>query len=483
MKHQQLSNMNEYDRPLFHLTPAAGWMNDPNGFSRYGGKYHLFYQCYPEAVKWGPTSWGHAVSEDLIRWQRLPAALEPGKAYDSGGCFSGTAIDTGEHMIMYTGFRPDPDETDHRGFQTQCMAFGDGLAYRKYEGNPVITGDDLPDGGDPHEFRDPKLWREEDGTFRAIVANYNADRGAQLLLYASVDGLSWTFRKVLIENRDRRGWMWECPDFFPMGSKQILIASTMGDVQNFCMIGEYDREQENFREIACRSLDQGIDFYAGQTVPAPDGRRILIGWMQNPQTAEKRGVYFPINGQMSLPRELELHGDRILQKPVRELEEQRTDGIRFRDVKLRGEVRLEGIEGRTIDMEVSLRPDENAPHGEGTYEMFRMRFAGDEAHFTEFSYQPKTSVATIDRSRSGPGKTELVKAETEVRDRGGKLDIRLILDKLSAEIFINDGEQVMSAVIYTDRHAEEITFYVKGTAMMDIAKYRIKENQSWQVYH
>ena len=86
-------------------------------------------------------------------------------------------------------------------------------------------------------------------------------------------------------------------------------------------------------------------------------------------------------------------------------------------------------------------------------------------------------MVTLDRSHAGPGKTELTEAQAAVRDRGGRLDVRILLDKLSAELFINDGEQVMSAVIYTDRRAEDITFFVKGTAVMDIAKYRIKENK------
>ena len=91
MKNQQLSEFNTNERPLFHLTPEKGWMNDPNGFSRYDGKYHLFYQAYPDGLNWGPIRWGHAVSEDLIRWERLPYALMPDRDYDSGGCFSGTA--------------------------------------------------------------------------------------------------------------------------------------------------------------------------------------------------------------------------------------------------------------------------------------------------------------------------------------------------------------------------------------------------------
>ena len=118
MKNQQLRTISEYERPLFHLTPELGWMTDPNGFSWYQGKYHLFYQCYPPATNWGPTRWGHAVSDDLIRWERLPIALTPDEEYETFGCFSGTAVDAGRHMIMYTGCRLDPDDPDGRGFQT-----------------------------------------------------------------------------------------------------------------------------------------------------------------------------------------------------------------------------------------------------------------------------------------------------------------------------------------------------------------------------
>ncbi|MBQ6496597.1 MAG: glycoside hydrolase family 32 protein [Firmicutes bacterium] len=451
-------------------------MNDPNGFSRYGGKYHLFYQYYPDATCWGPTRWGHAVSGDLIRWERLPDAIMPDRDYDIGGCFSGTAVtcEDGRHMLMYTGCRPDPDDRQGRGLQTQCIAFGNGTSYEKYHGNPVITGDKLPAGGDPHEFRDPKIWQETDGTYRAVIANHNETHGAQILLFRSGDGLQWEFEKVLADGEGKPGWMWECPDFFPLDGRDILMAGTMGEVHTICRIGDYDHETGTFLETAWQSMEQGFDFYAGQTVQAADGRRILIGWMQNPQTAERRGIDLPINGQMSIPRELTLRGGRILQKPVRELEAYRTDEIIYRDAKLRSEeeIRLNGIRGRTIDLELSVRADEAGP-----YELFRMRFASDGQQYTELRYEPAVSAVALDRSHAGPGAANRTEAKTDVRGRGGRLDVRILLDKLSAEIFINDGEQVMSAVIYTDRHAEDITFYVKGTAIMDIAKYRIKENK------
>ena len=143
------------DRPAFHLSPPIGWMNDPNGFSWFGGSYHLFYQYYPFNTNWGAVSWGHAVSSDLLRWKQLPPALTPDQIYDEGGCFSGTAIERdGKQMLMYTGFVPGANDPKGRGVQMQCIAFGDGLTYEKYEGNPVITSE--------------KSARE--GTIRAVVS-------------------------------------------------------------------------------------------------------------------------------------------------------------------------------------------------------------------------------------------------------------------------------------------------------------------------
>ena len=128
------------DRPAFHLSSRVGWMNDPNGFSFYQGKYHLFYQYYPYNTVWGPCHWGHAVSEDLIHWEYLPAALAPDEEYDADGCFSGSAVTLpdGSQMLIYTGVvRKELEDGGIREIQHQCLAFGDGMHYEKYEGNPI----------------------------------------------------------------------------------------------------------------------------------------------------------------------------------------------------------------------------------------------------------------------------------------------------------------------------------------------------------
>ena len=88
---------------VFHLTPPVGWINDPNGFSRYQGEYHLFYQYYPYGTSWGPMHWGHQKTKDFIKWELVPCALAPDTEYDGQGCFSGSAVEhDGKHILMYT---------------------------------------------------------------------------------------------------------------------------------------------------------------------------------------------------------------------------------------------------------------------------------------------------------------------------------------------------------------------------------------------
>lgn len=159
-------------RPAFHLSARVGWMNDPNGFSFYQGKYHLFYQYHPYDSHWGPMHWGHAISKDLLCWKYLPIALAPDFPYDKDGCFSGSAIELDDHyhLLMYTGVVKDShSQNSKREIQTQCIAIGNGINYEKYPGNPVLTETSLPQGSSQFDFRDPKLWRDDKGVDRKSV--------------------------------------------------------------------------------------------------------------------------------------------------------------------------------------------------------------------------------------------------------------------------------------------------------------------------
>ncbi|MBR2766095.1 MAG: glycoside hydrolase family 32 protein, partial [Blautia sp.] len=394
------------DRPSFHLVPRVGWMNDPNGFGIYQGKYHMFYQYYPYDSKWNSMHWGHAVSTDLLHWEYLPAALAPDQLYDYDGCFSGSAmeLEDGRHLLMYTGVRLEAGSGGtRREVQTQNIAIGDGINYEKYEGNPVLDEADLPEGGSRYDFRDPKILKQPDGTYLALLGNRPADGSGQILLYRSADCLHWEYVKPLAVNGGRFGKMWECPDFFRLDGKWVLLTSPQDMLpQGFeyhngngtlCLTGEFDEQTLTFTEETDQAIDYGIDFYAPQTILTPDGRRVMIGWMQNWDACAMREPKEPWAGQMSLPRELFLRGGRLCQRPVQELESLRTGEVSYENVLISGEQKLEGISGRMVDMELEIEP---VP-GEPLFHKFSVLFAKNETYHTGLSFRPLESTLEIDR--------------------------------------------------------------------------------------
>ena len=291
-KYQEENRIDKNQKPVFHVTPPVGWMNDPNGFSVFQGKIHLFYQYHPYSVVWGPMHWGHCISEDFVKWKELPAALAPDTDYDSLGCFSGSAIETKDgHVLVYTGvMEKEKQDGTKQTIQQQCIAAGDGIHYKKENNNPVIPAEMLPEGFSREDFRDPKIWKENE-TYYLVAGNKNEKQNGQVVLFASKDLSSWNYLSVLADNQGKYGKMWECPDFFPLGEKYVLIVSPQdmqadgmefhNGNQSVAFIGEYDRQNYHLNEEQVISLDYGMDFYAPQTLETEDGRRIMIAWMQS----------------------------------------------------------------------------------------------------------------------------------------------------------------------------------------------------------
>ena len=471
-------------RPGFHLTPWCGWMNDPNGFCFYQGKYHMFYQYYPYKSRWDFMHWGHAVSEDLLHWEYLPAALAPDRFYDQDGVFSGSAkeLPDGRLLLMYTGVRvEDRSERPFKEIQTQCMAVGDGIDFEKFEKNPVLDERALPAGGSRHDFRDPKIITLSDGRYAALIANRPADGSGQILLYTSENGFFWKYETVLVSNRNRFGKMWECPDFFPLDGKHVLLTSPQDMLpQDFeyhsgngtlCLIGDFDEPNLHFHEEHDQAIDYGIDFYAPQTVLTPDGRRVMIGWMQNWDACAIREPEAPWAGQMSLPRELHVKNGRLYQWPIREFDSLRHDKVEYHNVEV-GEdtLRLDGISGRMVDMELVIRPKNPAE----SYTKFAMHFAEKDDTFTSIRFRPRESTLKIDRKFSGSRRAILHQRRCFVEDAKDELRIRIILDRYSCEVFIDGGRKVMTSALYTEQSADGISFHADGNVVMDIVKYTIQ---------
>lgn len=469
------------ERPLFHVTPAVGWANDPNGFSVYKGTYHLFHQYYPYDIHWGPMHWGHLTSTDLIRWEYLPAALAPDAEYDEQGVFSGSAVELpdGRQLLMYTGVYGREDVAEC--FQAQCIAAGDGLDYKKYEKNPVITADRIPEDCSPKDFRDPKIWRdEEEGCYYAVMGMRTADGSGAVVLFSSQDGFSWDYVTVLDRCRKEYGSMWECPDFFELGKDgtAVLIVSPQemqakgmefhngNDVVGF--LGHYDRKYHRFTREHVFAVDYGLDFYAPQTLKTPDGRRVLIGWMQAWENSHlcRKGAKW--QGMFTLPRELTTRDGRLIQQPVRELLNYRQNPVIHKDIPLQPRTRLPGISGRILDMTVDLWPEEG-----GSSDRFTVRFAENDTYRTDITYHPRENTVCFDRTYSGFPHNIITCRKAPVRNQGGRLRLRILLDRFSAEIFVNDGEQVLSACIYTPQEAAGISFLASGAGRFDVEKYEL----------
>ena len=458
---EQAMKLSAGERPLFHLTPLVGWMNDPNGFCYYKGQYHLFYQYHPFSRQWGPMHWGHAVSDDLLHWTYMPCALAPDTAADAGGCFSGSAVETpdGRLMLFYTGVQPAG--TFRRETQAQCAAVGDGTDFEKSLLNPVVRHAHLPAGYSEFDFRDPKVWRDGDGMYRMAVANRHEERSGTVLLLESPDGLDWRFLTEIDACREEYGRMWECPDFFRLDGKQVLIVSPQemyareefhAGYGTLAILGRYDPEDHVFIRESIQPVDHGLTFYAPQTVLAPDGRRIMIGWMDNWETCREAPRRHPWYAQMSAPRELFLNNGRLCQRPVKEMEKLWRDTVIHERVDVKEETALPGVRGRLTDMTVTLYPEGSSCR------RFTLHVAKDAGHHIVIRCDLARGELVFDRSHGGSRRdiahTRHVKAEAA----DGKLTLRLLMDKESVELFINGGERAVTSLIPTPPEADGITF-------------------------
>ncbi len=461
------------ERPAFHITPTAGWMNDPNGFSPYHGEYHLFYQYYPYSTSWNDMHWGHVKTQDFITWQRLPAALAPDTDYDQAGCFSGSAIQLldGRQLLLYTGVAP---ASPQQNVQAQCAAIGNGVDYEKLSGNPVISHDHLPQGCSKYDFRDPKIWQEPDGTYRAVAAAFTQQDSGAVLLFQSPDAIHWEYACTLDASHNEAGGMWECPDFFPLDGKQVLMVSPMDMYPDgpgihpgnnaVVLLGSWNPETMEFSRESLQAIDCGLDFYAPQTLQASDGRRIMIGWMQSWQSADAKPQGFPWFGQMTLPRELSLRQGRLFQCPVRELENYRGPAVVHKNVSVTVSTALPEIQGRVIDMTLTLRPGQDC-------RWFRLYLAEGDGFATTLLWRPEEGSMEIDRTASGLPRDIANIRRFPVQAQDGLLKLRLILDRFSLELFVNDGQQAASAVLYTPQSAQGIRFEARGEMTMDVEKY------------
>ncbi|MBB6675188.1 glycoside hydrolase family 32 protein [Cohnella nanjingensis] len=452
-----------------------GWMNDPNGFVPYRGNYHLFYQHYPYLPTWGPMHWGHAVSRDLIKWTYLPIALAPGESYDSGGCFSGSAIEKdGALYLMYTGHVVTGPDSSKDYWQTQNLAVSeDGVFFRKYEGNPVIGLPQIPAGASLKDFRDPKVF-ERDGSYYVVIGSNDGQGNGQILLYRSADLTDWTFIGIMAKSGGEMGNNWECPDFFSIGETDFLMFSPQrmppqgrdyGNLHStLYMRGRWDERSGEFHSVGYAPMDQGFDFYAPQSTLDERGRRIVIGWMDMWESEMPTQQGHQWAGAMTLPREMIVLGGQVRFRPVAEIENYRGERFELRDLALEGETIVETA-GDSYELEAVFDAGDAARFG------LKLRVGGGEE--TVLSYSQPEGVFALDRNRSGIGPGGV--RETAIPLRDGKLMLRVFVDRSSLEVFLQDGEKVMTARIYPGSGSLGIAAFSDG-------KSRLASLRKWDIH-
>ena len=430
-------------RQQFHLQPPVGWLNDPNGLCVYGGQYHAFFQYGPFDVTGGVKHWGHAVSTDLMHWEPLPVMLYPDEPFDCHGVYSGSALIEGSEMYLYyTGNVKHPGDFDYikqgRGHNVCLAVSHDGKTVASKQ--CLLYNKDYPAGLTCH-VRDPKVFAYEGKYYMVLGARTLEDKG-EVLVLESTDKLHWNHINTLT-TPEAFGYMWECPDLFCLDGQWYLAVSPQGiQCQNvygcgyFAVYGDW-RAHCTLGEF--HEMDAGFDYYAPQSFVDENGRRIQIGWMGMPDADYGNAPTVAHGWQhcFTVPRLLTKgENGTLLQTPVPELDARRSAAA----LTLRnGE-------------EASLSPCFDltaAPAGDFALTVAR----GVELVYTE---QDSTCVLQFTDPAQASGRTQRrTKLSAPCRS------VRVVGDRSSLEIFLNDGAAVFSTRYYPA--AGDVAVKISGT--------------------
>jgi fructan beta-fructosidase len=462
---------NETNRPRIHFSPKEKWTNDPNGMVYHNGIYHLFFQYYPDSTVWGPMHWGHATSKDLVHWQEQPIALYPDSL---GYIFSGSAVADinntsgfGKNgkvplVAIFTHHDPKGEKEGRNDFQNQSLAYSldDGKTWTKYSGNPVLKNPGITD------FRDPKvMWYEP--TKKWIMTLATKDR---ITFYSSPDLKSWTRESEFGKELGAHGGVWECPDLITLndnGKKVWVLIVNLnpggpnGGSATQYFIGEFDGNRFTPVHTDTRWLDYGPDEYAGITWANTGNRKIFLGWMSNWSYA----MVVPTDawrGAMTIPRELKLKriGKELFvaSEPVAELNHIRSKPVILQNVQVQKSFDVAAKAGK---ISLPARLDLNLEKPEN----FMIILSNDAGEEVAIGYDKEQKQYFIDRTKSG--KTDFQKdfAGKHVAKRiseTGKMDLSLIVDVSSVELFADGGLTVMTEIFFPTKPFDHIRIQSPG---------------------
>ena len=445
------TNREQY-RPLYHHTPAYGWMNDPNGMFFKDGVWHLYFQHNPYGSQWENMTWGHSTSTDLIHWTFQGDPVQP-DAW--GSIFSGSSVvdknntaGFGENAIvaLYTSAGEN---------QTQSMAYStdNGKTFTKYDGNPIITSN-VPDFRDPHMF-----WNEDIKKWNMILA-----AGQQMNIYSSDNLKDWKFESSFGAEYGSHGGVWECPDLMKMKvrgtdkEKWMLVCNInpggpSGGSATQYFVGDFDGHKftcESKPEVT-KWMDYGKDHYATVTFDnAPNGRHVALAWMSNWQYANQVPT-LQYRSANSIPRDLglfEYKGNTYCSvTPSEEITAARSK----KPSKSLSEA---------CEMVVNLKGDAT------------ITLSNSKGEKVVMTYKAKDETFSMDRTLSGKTDFSSDFAAITTAPVYGKMNkLRIFIDKSSIEVFDNDGKMAMTNLVFPTKPYDKVT--IKGKTKK-YAVYKLK---------
>lgn len=423
-------------RPIYHHTPAYGWMNDPNGMFYKDGVWHLYYQYNPYGSQWENMTWAHSTSTDLIHWKNQGEAIQPDAL---GTVFSGSSVVDKENTAGFGKDAVVAFYTSAGAAQTQSIAYStdNGETFKKYANNPILTSD-VPDFRDPNVF-----WNEEVKQWNLILA-----AGQQMNIYSSKNLKDWKYESSFGEGYGNHGGVWECPDLLKMGDKWVLICNInpggpFGGSATQYFVGSFDGHKftcESKPEVT-KWMDYGKDHYATVSFSnAPDGRIVVLPWMSNWQYANQVPTqqFRSANG---LPRDLGLYSyngeDYVSVKASPEV---------FAAFEKKPSGRLQSaayIEVTNIKSNASIV------------------LSNDKGERVTMVYDGKNATFSMDRTESGVTDFHSdFKAKTVAPTNGVIKSMQIFIDRCSIEAFDTEGKVAMTNLVFPSKPYDKII--VKG---------------------
>lgn len=466
-------------RPYFHFTPQNNWMNDPNGMFYLNGKYHLFFQHYPQSNVWGPMHWGHAESSDMVKWEEKPIALYPDSL---GYIFSGSAVvdykntsglgQEGKTPIVaiFTHHSMEKEKAQQVDVETQSIAYSldEGITWKKYEGNPVIENPNIRD------FRDPKVfWHESTEKWIMVLAAHN-----RVMIYGSPNLIDWEYLSEFGQDIGNHDGVWECPDLFQLpiegtnSFKYVMLVSNSRNEPNSgsatqYFVGDFDGKSFQMDKAFAQELekkgdfwmDYGKDNYAGVTwhnTENKSGEKYLIGWMSNWEYATKVPTH-AWRSSMTIARKLSLQPNeesyRLISKPVDAYQSYAEEKTRLKELKIKN--------SKTLISEDILPSEINFSFSEPKEGNIAFSIEAQNGNKIDFGFNADKNRFFIDRQASGiidfhPSFAN--KISTAPRLINGKsIEGKVFFDKTSVEIFWDGGLTTMSEIFFTKEPIEKLT--------------------------